>query len=122
MEFDFSSLFAEYNRPFQLIPRTPSDRDYSRGGQTVKGTELPAKDMQGIVVPLGNDDLRFDTAGTYTRQDRKIYLQEPKTLAENDVVTVDSLSYRITGDKPYGHYAGFNVYYAKRTSMGDGGR
>ncbi|MFC2948536.1 hypothetical protein [Virgibacillus sediminis] len=116
--FDFSTVFGEFSRPFQHIPYSESYRDYTNGGQWVKGAELPPVNMEGVILPLGNDDLQFDTAGTYTIQDRKLFLQEPETLEEEAVVEVDGLRYRVTGDKPYGHYAGFNVYFLKRTDIG----
>ena len=120
MPFDFSSIFAEFNRPFQYLPKTESYRDYENGGQLVEGMPVDPVDMVGIVMPLGNDDLKFDTAGTYTTEDRKLYLQEPATLDEKAVVEMDGLRYRVIGDKPYGYYGGFNVYFLKRTDIGDG--
>lgn len=119
MLFDFSSLFAEYNRVFQYLPKTESYRDFENGGQMVKGDFLNSLDMEGIILPLSDDDLKFDAAGTYTKQDRKLYLQEPGMLEENAHVSVDDLIYRVMGEKPYGHYAGFNVYFLKRTTIGD---
>lgn len=119
MLFEFSSLFAEYNRSFQHLPETESYRDFERGGGTFPGVPLDPIDMEGIILPLSTDDLKFDAAGTYTKQDRKLYLQEPAVLQENARVEVDDLVYRVMGEKPYGHYAGFNVYFLKRTTIGD---
>lgn len=119
MHFDFSALFGEYNRPFTLLPKTVAKRDFANGGQMTKGVSLDPVDMEGIILPISTDDLKFDTAGTYTKQDRKLYLQEPEKLDENDQVQVDAFKYRVTGDKPYGYYAGFNVYFLKRTDIGD---
>lgn len=119
MLFEFSSLFAEYNRSFQYLPETKSYRDFEKGGQMIPGVQLDPVDMEGIILPLSTDDLKFDAAGTYTKQDRKLYLQEPAVLQENARVAVDDLVYRVMGEKPYGHYAGFNVYFLKRTTIGD---
>lgn len=119
MLFDFTSTFAQFNRPFQRIPYTESYRDYSKGGQMVKGQPLDPEDMEGIIVSLGNNDFRFDSAGTYTKQDRRLYLQEPYSLQENDTVMVDGKDFRVMGDKSYSVYAGFNTYILKRTTIGD---
>lgn len=119
MQMDFSSLFGVYNRPFTFLPKPEAKRDYANGGQMAKGVPLDPVDMEGIILPLSTDDLKFDTAGTYTKQDRKLYLQEPEELQENDQVQIDSLKYRVMGEKPYGYYAGFNMYFLKRTDIRD---
>lgn len=119
MLFDFGSLFAEYNRPFQHLPQSASYRDFEKGGQIFPGIPAEPVDMEGIILPLSNDDLKFDTAGTYTKQDRKLYLEEPQVLKENDRLLIDELVYRVMADKPYSYYAGFNIYFLKRTTIGD---
>lgn len=119
MLFEFSSLFAEYNQPFQHLPHTESVRNYENGGQMDPGVPLGPVDMKGIILPPSDDDLKFDAGGTYTKQDRKLYLQEPAVLDENDRVLIGGLIYRVTGDRPYGYYAGFNTYFLKRTNIGD---
>ncbi|MBM7696635.1 hypothetical protein JOD44_001752 [Salimicrobium jeotgali] len=111
-------MFATYNRPFQRITFAEGYRDYGNGGQWVEGGENPPIESQGIIMPLGNDDLTFDTSGTYTVEDRKLFLQEPETLDKDDLVRVDGDDFHVTGDKAWQQYGGFNVYLLKRSDAG----
>lgn len=118
--FDFSDLFAEYEIPFQRITQTDGDRDYSKGGQYIAGADLPPIEMTGMVVPLSNEDLRFEGNGRYTRQDLKIYVQSPQFLSENDVVVVRGVKYRVMPTRAYQpEYADFNIYIVRRTDINE---
>lgn len=119
--FDFSSLFATYSISFTRIPKVEGYRDYTKGGQWVKSAPATPIEMTGIVVPLTNEDLRFDTAGTYTRQDQKVYVRKPSFLLKNDEVIVEGVKYRVVEKKEYpSEYTDFNVYVIRRTDIEKG--
>lgn len=118
--FDFSGLFATYSVPFSRIPKSPGSRDYSKGGQWVEGMPSDPVQMTGIIVPITNDDLRFDAGGTYTKQDKKIYVMKPDFLVTNDEILFRDKKYRVMEEKIYEDYANFNIYIVRRMDIGEG--
>lgn len=119
--FDFSGLFATYSIPFTRVPQSGGYRDYTKGGQWVEGAPAVPIEMTGIVVPLSNEDFRFDNGGTYVRSDQKIYVRTPQTLLKNDSVIVQGIKYRVMDKKEYQpEYADFNIYIIRRTDIEDG--
>lgn len=120
--FDFSSLFATYSVPFTRVPQSGGYRDYTKGGQWVDGAPADPEEMTGIVVPLSNQDLRFDAGGTYMRGDQKIYVNHAHTLNKNDYVIIRGEKYRVMDKMPYQpEYVDFNIYIIRRTDIEEGG-
>lgn len=119
--FDFSSLFASYSVSFTWIPKSQGRRDYSKGGQWVEGAPEGPVELTGIAVPLSNEDLRFDTAGTYLREDLKLYVRFPRVLNKSDSVVIRGAKYRVMLRKEYQpEYADFNIYIIRRTDIEGG--
>ncbi|WP_406945758.1 hypothetical protein ACJA3J_05780 [Halobacillus sp. SY10] len=116
--FYFDEVFAAFGVSFDAIKKSEGYRDYSNGGQWVPGADLPPETMEGIIVPLSNDDLRFDTQGRYTEKDRKIYLQHPQRLEKNDRVHFGGQDYRVFDVKNHEVYADFSVYIIKGIDKG----
>lgn len=116
--FDFSGLFATYSVPFTRVTHSGGYRDYTKGGQWVEGAPAVPVEMTGIVLPLSNEDLRFDDGGTYQRGDQKIYVRNPQTLSRNDFVIVRGIKYRVMDKKEYHPaYADFNIYIIRRADI-----
>lgn len=111
--FEFTDVFAEWATDFEQIPKGGGYYDYSNGGKWVAGFGEPIP-MSGIVVPFSKNELQFDPGGTYTRHDRKIYLQLPYVLGIDDYIRVKDVDYRVLDEWPYEDYAGFNIYVVKR--------
>lgn len=114
--FDFSDMFAEWSSKFLRMPKGTGHYDYANGGKWVPANGAP-EDIEGIVVPLTYKDLnelQFSPGGVYTRDDRKVYVQQPWVLLLDDYIRYELLDYRVLEQLPYREYAGFNVYIAKR--------
>ena len=67
--------------------------------------------MSGIILPLNNDELRFETNGGYTSKDRKIYTKEPLKIGQH--LEYKNQRYTIHENKPYDDYADVFIYFAK---------
>ncbi|QAS52809.1 hypothetical protein [Halobacillus litoralis] len=119
--FYFDEVFASFQVPFEAIKKSEGYRDHSNGGQWVPGADLPPETLEGIIVPLSNDDMRFDTQGRYTEKDRKLYLQHPQRLKKNDHIYFEGQDYRVFDVKNHGVYADFSVYIIKGIDKGGGG-
>jgi len=122
--FDFSGVFAEFDTSFQVV-RKPSGgyRDYSKGGQWVAGDTGDPIDFHGIVVPMTEKDLRFDTSGTYTTDDIKVYVRKPESLYEGDSVIVEGKTYRVMKERIYApEYSDFRRYVCRRSDVGKGAK
>lgn len=110
--FEFSDMFAEWETEFSVLPREGGHYDQDNGGVWVPNRKEP-EEMRGIVVPLTNDDLRFDTGGNYTQKDKKVYVLKPLFLKIDDRIRYRKQDYRVLEQKIYDEYADFNIYIAK---------
>lgn len=114
--YEFQEIFAEHNIAFTYKKYVPGYRDYSKGGQYVEADHGPEQEASGILLPLSNDDLRYDTSGTYSREDMKVFVRFPLTLDKKDIVTVRGKEWEVQGSREYQpEYADFNIYYIRRT-------
>lgn len=121
MLFNFEELFATFYMEIKVYRNPVGYRDYSNGGQWIES--LPAdgikpKRISGIVVPLSNEDLQFDQSGTYTQEDRKVYLRIPDILDKGDEVEFKGKRYRVMRKRDYQEvYADFNMYICQRSDI-----
>lgn len=71
--FNFKRLIKKYSKyPVYLFREGEGYHDPYQGGKWVPG-KAEEIEIEGAVVPLSNNDLRFDEGGTYTVEDRKLY-------------------------------------------------
>jgi len=88
---DFPEVFREFQEAFNIVHPGIQYRDFDMGGAAIYAP--PTEEMMnGIIMPLTSDDIRYSEGGTYTRRDIKIYL--PETI-------------------------GYSVYFAKRIDKED---
>lgn len=113
--FDFAEVFGEWGTNFVRLPKGEGYRDYSDGGKWKQSPGSPVT-MQGIIAPMSFEELQLETGGTYTRDDRKIYVRLPAELAIDDRIQHKGNEYRVLERKDYSEHADFNVYIAKRVS------
>lgn len=112
MFIDMTDLLEEWET--SIIVMVPSEGRLE-GGRWIPGKEVP-EERQAVVVPLSNDDLRYDENGTYTRQDKKVYTHFP--LENGTGIVYDNLQYKITDPKDYSAHSNVYVYFAKRIEQG----
>ena len=108
---DFSRLIQKYTVPFVMLEETDGQYDQDNGGIWVPGAvqEVP---VSGAVLPLSNEDIRYDESGTYTAKDRKIFTYTELKLGRK--VIVAGIDYTLQEEKDYGRQAGIYIYFAKR--------
>ncbi|MCM3488782.1 hypothetical protein M3689_05605 [Alkalihalophilus marmarensis] len=112
--FDFTELFQEFNKPFVKLAEGQKGYWDKETGLYVPPTDLEEVNTEGIILPLNNDELRFDDGGTFTFEDRKIIYEGQ--LQANQTVNIDGNNYRVHSMKPYTTYSHFTVYFVKRVS------
>ena len=74
--FDWSSLFASWGQKYTFAEPGDGYRDPEQGGIWVPG-EPVVEEKEAIILPLSKSDLKYDVGGTYSRQDVKVYIQQP---------------------------------------------
>ncbi|WP_026702859.1 hypothetical protein [Salibacterium aidingense] len=74
--------------------------------------ELVEETVQGIILPLNDDEMKYGEAGTYTVQDRKVYVSFPMKVGQQ--IKYKDNRYTIRAEKDYGDLADVYIYFAKR--------
>ena len=114
--FDFKGLVRRFGLypPIKLI-ETGGYFDYENGGVYVKG-EITQEEFEGAIVPLSPDDLKFEEAGKYSKEDKKLYCYEyfevgSKIKHKGYVFTIDQKKdYSDFDDK-------LSIYYMVRSDV-----
>ncbi len=109
----FGASFRRWATEFVKVIAGAKMRDYSRGGIEVEG-ETTEEEITGIIVPLTNEDLRHEEGGTYTRHDRKVYVQDPEELEIGQLIIHEGKTYRVHEQKDYGLHTDVRIYFARR--------
>ena len=106
--FEFADFVDEFKVPFVAIAE--SEGSWSNDGVWMPGgtTETP---MEGIVLPLTEDDLKYAEAGTYSVKDKKIYTTQ--ALEMGSKVEYKGDRYTIQNFKDYSEYADVFIYYMR---------
>ncbi|MBU8908507.1 hypothetical protein [Desertibacillus haloalkaliphilus] len=116
---DYDSLFAEIQFEIEVKRKVDGYYDYAQGGKWVEGYGEP-EPLYAIVTPLSNEDKKFDENGTYTFQDKKVYVHESEgVLHEGDKIIYRNKGYSVLDQIPYDEYSDFNVYFCKRIKQGE---
>lgn len=106
--FEFADFVDEFKVPF--IAHISEKGVYDEAGDWIPGGTAE-KAMNGIILPLSDDDFKREGNGSYTSQDRKIYIVEP--LPMGTVIEYKGERFTIDGSKPYDDYADVYIYFAK---------
>ena len=116
--YNFKRLLQKYaTSPVYALMEGQGHRDPYNGGEWVPGEITEAEIDGAAVVPLSNEDLRFDEGGTYNAEDRKLYCHEDVALGTK-IKHRDSV-YTALERRDYSEHAkgGLYIYFMKR---GDG--
>ncbi len=114
---NFRHTLKRYSQDVTLITKTGGEYNddtglWEAGTETVLVVRAP-------VLPLNADELQQGNGGTYTADDRKIYLHQQLDRGQN--VEIDGLRYLVEAEKDYDFHAnGLRIYYlARRGDAGD---
>ncbi|WP_425447743.1 hypothetical protein [Dethiothermospora halolimnae] len=117
--FNFKGLIDKYSSPLIIYEGTDGYRDWDNGGVWVEGGKRPVE-VQGAIVPLNTEDLKFDDGGTYTTDDRKLYIHRNLDIGEEVKDAIDGKTYQVHREKDYSRFAnGLNIYFLKRADNND---
>lgn len=107
-QFEFADFVEEFKVEFTIYEH--DEGHYSDNGKWVEGEVTPVT-VQGIILPLSDDDLRYVPNGTYTEADRKIYTTRP--LKAGQKMEYGGRNYTIQNFKDYSAYADVFIYIAR---------
>ncbi|KGF35862.1 hypothetical protein HMPREF2134_03240 [Peptoniphilus lacrimalis DNF00528] len=122
--FDFKNLVANYSKgTTKALIKSEGYYDQEKGGIYVPGEEINLILIPAAIVPLSNDDLKFDEGGNYSYDNRKLYCYkqlEKGTLIENIQSYGVTKTYKILGEKDYSDYDdGLYIYIVERADRDD---
>ncbi len=111
--FNFKNLIKKYGKnPVYLKSETAGHYDYEAGGIWVPGTTTYVT-FEGAVVPLSNEDLKYDSGGTYSAEDKKLYSYQ--AINKGQMVKWKDTLYTINMVKGYEDFdTGLFIYVMQR--------
>lgn len=111
--FNFKRLIKKYSKhPVYLLREGEGHHDYGQGGLWVPG-ETEEVEIEGAVVPLSNEDLKFDEGGTYNQEDRKLYCYQE--ISKGEKIKHKDKIYTVLERKDYTDFDdGLYIYFIKR--------
>ncbi len=113
--YDFTRLIQKYSRTF-TFQGVSSEGRYS-GGQWISDPAPPPQRMQGAIVPLTAQKV-YQLGGTYTTQDRQLYMASPLPDALKGARIIDQdHQYSIEQAADWSNYADVFVYLLRRVSQ-----
>lgn len=116
--FNYKKQFERCNRPFIAITQGTEER--YEDGKLIPGTDFKEEEMQGIILQINDDDLRFDEGGTLTYQDRKILIDtDHYTLSHGQFIYIDGEKYQVHDIASYERYSHFEKAIVKRVTTDD---
>ena len=112
--YNFKRLIKKYSVTFCLHK---SQGGYV-SGKWEEGGEL-VKEMRGAIVPMSDRKI-YGSGGTYTSQDRELYVSEPLEGSLSDVkVVYKDNTYAVEEGRNFEDYADAAVYTLKWVSKND---
>lgn len=112
--YNFKRLIKKYSVTF-CLHKTQGEYvsgKWEQGGEIVKG-------MQGAIVPMSNRKI-YGSGGTYTEQDRELYVSTPLEAPLSDLkVVYKGNVYAVEEGRNFEDYADAAVYTLKWVSKHD---
>lgn len=119
MIHNFKRLIKKYSTG-RVLAKVNSEGyyDMEQGGKWIEKKIEDKIVSPAAIVPLSNDDLKFDGGGTYSHDNRKLYCYErlPKgTFIENVQEDGTVKLYKILAEKDYSDFdTGLHIYFLER--------
>lgn len=100
----FASVIHDQGVPF--IAHLMGNGSYI-DGEWVNGVVIPTE-LTGIILPLSNDDLKYDENGTYTVKGKKLLTVDH--IPEGTKVEYNNQKYTVQAFKDFSAYTDVNIY------------
>ena len=111
--YNFKRLIKKYSVDFTL--KTEAKGQYV-GGKWEAGEPI-CRQMRGAIVPMSDRKI-YQSGGTYTQQDRMLYLSEPlQGSLQAFKVIHGTNTYTVEESRDYSDYAAVGVYTLKRVDV-----
>jgi len=110
--YDFTRLINKYSTTFLLCQKTEGKYVYGKweDGQVIE------TEMTGAIVPMSERKI-YSSGGTFTTQDRELYLTCPLTgLLSDFSVKYKGNKYSVEESRDYEEYADVAIYTLRRVS------
>lgn len=113
--YNFTRLISKYKTDFEII----GEKDGRYEGGIWRHNEGKSITKQGAIVPMSERKL-YQSGGTYTVQDRELYMFEkiPEALLDCYVIYKGN-RYKIEEETDYSEYSDVYVYVLRRVSTVD---
>lgn len=114
MAYNFRRLIKKYGiTPVYIWKETEGHYDYDNGGILVPGEKTSEPIEGAAAIPISDRDLKYDSGGTYTTEDYKLYAYND--YADGLKVQYKSKEYTLKKIRDYSDFdAGLMVYAMKR--------
>ena len=99
--FDFRDMLYGYSQDFYILNKATGAWNTSTG-KYVEGATTKQL-ITAPILPLTNDDIANEQSGTYTRQDKKIYIHID--IANGKEVEINSEIWTVMAVKDYSQHA-----------------
>ena len=109
-QFEFADFVEEFKVSFIVFDEIINGYYNDEGKWINPGAETP-RTMEGIILPLTNDELQHENNGVYTTKDRKIYVTSPLKIGQR--IDYKNQLYTIDSEKDYSDYVDVYIYFAK---------
>ena len=122
--YNFKRLISKYTQgKTQAIIEQEGHYDMENGGQYVEGKTEMIELIPAAVVPLSDDDLKFDEAGTYNDDSMKMYCYkylEKSTKIKYEKNDGRIYYFTILSKRDYSDYdKDLQIYYMRRADRDD---
>lgn len=122
--FNFKSLINSYSKDtVKAIYTTEGHYDTDNGGKWVDGEKIEEILNSAAIVPLSQDDLKFDVGGTFNSDGRKLYCYKKLikgALIESVQRDGTKRTYKIMQEKDYSSFdTGLHIYLMLRGDRDD---
>lgn len=121
--YNFKDLIQKHSRG-KVVAFVPQGGSYDmeNGGKYVEST-IEIHLNPAAILPLSQNELRYDQSGTYNQDSRKLYCYKEIPKSAKIVNTMDNgavREYTIVADQDYSeHDIGLCIYYLKRVDRND---
>lgn len=121
---NFKQLIRRYQTgEVQVVEKIDGYHDMDNGGEWVEGDSSTHNLTLFAIVPLSDEDLKFNEGGSYDDQSRKLYCYKSLTKGTkviNTMVDGTISEYKIMQSRNYSdHDKDLQIYYMRRVDRND---
>lgn len=109
-QFEFADFIEEFKVEFTSFKASEESNGWDRETGDYEDSNIEPVMMEGIILPLKEDEIQYAPQGTYCVKDKKLYTLEPLEIQQE--IEYKSDRYVVQSFKDYSEYADVYIYYA----------